>query len=98
LDLATIEKFSQALEKAGTVIWVGPLGKVEEPEGVNSTKTIAQVLSGINALKIGGGGDTEAALTQLNLLGSMDYISTGGTAMLEFLAYHRLPGIEALTV
>jgi len=96
LDLATIEKFSQALEKAGTVIWVGPLGKVEESEGVNSTKTIAQVLSGINALKIGGGGDTEAALTKLNLLGSMDYISTGGTAMLEFLAYHQLPGIEAL--
>jgi phosphoglycerate kinase len=96
LDLATTEKFAEALEKAGTIIWAGPLGKTEDPEGVNATKTIAQVLSGINALKIGGGGDTEAVLTKLNLLGSMDYISMGGTAMLEFLAYHHLPGIEVL--
>lgn len=98
LDLATVDRFSQVVQGAGTVIWVGPLGKVEDPEGINATKTIAQVLAGLNALKICGGGDTEAALTKLNLLGSMDYISTGGTAMLEFLAYHHLPGIEALTV
>lgn len=96
LDLATVDRFSQVVQGAGTVIWAGPLGKVEDQEGVNSTRTVAQVLSGINALKIGGGGDTEAVLTKLNLLGSMDYISMGGTAMLEFLAYHRLPGIEAL--
>ena len=96
LDLATVDRFVHFLQEAGTVIWAGPLGKIEEPEGIHSTKAIAQVLSGINALRIGGGGDTEAALTKLNLLGSMDYISTGGTAMLEFLAYHNLPGIEVL--
>ena len=96
LDLATVDRFVHLLQEAGTVIWAGPMGKIEEPEGIHSTKAIAQVLVGINALRIGGGGDTEAALTKLNLLGSMDYISTGGTAMLEFLAYHNLPGIEAL--
>ena len=96
LDLATVDRFVHLLQEAGTVIWAGPMGKIEEPEGIHSTKAIAQVLVGINALRIGGGGDTEAALTKLNLLGSMDYISTGGTAMLEFLAYHHLPGIEAL--
>ncbi|MBU2472830.1 phosphoglycerate kinase, partial [Patescibacteria group bacterium] len=45
-----------------------------------------------------GGGDTIVLLEQLNLLDQIDHISTGGGAMLKFLAGEKLPGIEALKV
>jgi phosphoglycerate kinase len=96
LDLGTIERFSSVIQKAGTIIWAGPMGKIEDEEGQNSTRIIGQVIGSLNALRIAGGGDTEAALTKFNLLANMDYISTGGTAMLEFLANGDLPGLAAL--
>jgi phosphoglycerate kinase len=43
-----------------------------------------------------GGGDTETALTILNLEDDIDHISSGGGAMLEFLVKGTLPGIEVL--
>ena len=43
-----------------------------------------------------GGGDTEAALTKFGLVEKIDYISSGGGAMLSFLADETLPGIEAI--
>ncbi|HEY4476611.1 MAG TPA: phosphoglycerate kinase, partial [Candidatus Paceibacterota bacterium] len=43
-----------------------------------------------------GGGDTVAAIRSLNILNQFDFVSTGGGAMLDFLAQGTLPGIEAL--
>jgi phosphoglycerate kinase len=48
------------------------------------------------AFKLMGGGDSEAAASLLGLTEKFDWISTGGGAMLEFLAKGTLPGIEAL--
>jgi len=49
-----------------------------------------------SAYKIVGGGDTVAALRQMKLEKNFDFVSTGGGAMLEFLAKGTLPGIKAL--
>ena len=43
-----------------------------------------------------GGGDTISALNKFGLFNKFSFVSTGGTAMLDFLAYGTLPGIEAL--
>ena len=48
------------------------------------------------AFTIIGGGDTEAALTKFGLVSKIDYVSSGGGAMLEFLANGDLPGLKAL--
>ncbi len=96
IDIASTERFVTAIQGAGTVIWAGPLGKTEAPEGQKATQIIGAVLGQVKALKIAGGGDTEAALTNFKMLANMDYVSTGGTAMLEFLAYRQLPGLEVL--
>ena len=43
-----------------------------------------------------GGGETVAALRRTKMQEYIDFISTGGGAMLEFLAGKRLPGIVSL--
>ena len=45
---------------------------------------------------VAGGGETLAAIERSKMIKEFDYISTGGGAMLEFLAGKKLPGLVAL--
>ena len=49
-----------------------------------------------NAKAVIGGGDTVAVLAHYRFDAERVYLSTGGGAMLQFLADGTLPGIEAL--
>lgn len=100
----TLKLFLNYAKQAKTIVWNGPLGKYEQQNYSKATKAIAKYLLNSNdqALIIIGGGDTIAALHKFNLLTSLDqksncFISTGGGAMLQFLAQGTLPGIEALS-
>lgn len=92
----TIRLFVSLLRQARTVVWNGPLGHAEIPEFAEGTKAVARALARSNAFTVVGGGDTIAILRKYRLLRSFDHVSTGGGAMLEFLAGKKLPGIEAL--
>jgi len=93
----TIKMFSKIIKKANTILWAGPLGKFEDTEYEQGTKKIAQkIVKNKQAFKIAGGGDTIFALTKFGLRDKFDHISTGGGAMLAFLAGAKLPGLEAL--
>ncbi|MFH1175634.1 MAG: phosphoglycerate kinase [bacterium] len=92
----TIKNFTEIILKAKTVIWNGPMGKIEDERFIHGTKMIASAIIESRAFSIVGGGDTIAALEKINLLDKFSWISTGGGAMLEFLAGERLPGIEVL--
>jgi len=96
ITLKTAEKFKKVIGKAKTIIWSGPLGAYEEKKYERGTKMIAKAMAESSAFKVVGGGDTEAALTKFGLVEKIDYISSGGGAMLEFLAEGTLPGMEAL--
>ena len=48
------------------------------------------------AFSLTGGGETVMFLKQYHLETKFSFISTGGGAMLDFLAGEKLPGIEAL--
>ena len=68
----------------------------EEEEYQNGTREIAKIIADQGAYKVIGGGDTIAALDKFGYLEKMDFVSTGGGAMLDFLAYGTVPGFEVL--
>ena len=72
------------------------MGAYEEEEFSRGTKRIAQAVVDSGAYTVVGGGDTEAALTKLGLVEKIDYISSGGGAMLFYIADQTLPGIKAI--
>ncbi len=82
--------------KAKTILWNGPLGNYENGF-VAATHAFAQAVAHSKARSVIGGGDTIASIENLRLLPRFSFVSTGGGAMLDFLAYGTLPGIEALT-
>jgi phosphoglycerate kinase len=96
ITLNTIEVFNKEIEKAGTIVVSGPLGRYEDEGHRQGTERVFKAVVASNAFKIAGGGDTEAAISLLDLQNKFDWLSVGGGAMLEFLAKKTLPGIEAL--
>jgi len=92
----TMEKFSEIIKNSKTIIWNGPLGKAEIEKFSYSSKKIAEAIISSNVFSVVGGGDTIVFLEKISLIDKFDYISTGGGAMLEFLAGNKLPGLDAL--
>jgi len=94
----TIEKYRAILSEAKTVIWSGPLGFFEKPPFDKGTMEIAKMIAQINnnVFSVVGGGETVEAIQKLGLENQFDHISTGGGAMLDFLAGKDLAGIVAL--
>lgn len=95
LDRETLEKFSQKITQAKTIIFAGPVGNTDNGH-YRGTKTLLEAAIASGGFTVAGGGNTEAALTQLGLVDNINYIASGGGAMLDFLAEKTLPGIEAL--
>lgn len=79
--------FVQAVSEAQTVVLNGPLGYYEDGQHAKATQEVFQALKNSSALTILGGGDTLVAIPALGFsYTDFSFISTGGGAMLEFLA------------
>jgi phosphoglycerate kinase len=92
----TIKDFSQELQRCQTVFWNGPMGIYEVPRFARGTQAMAELLAGLDATTVIGGGSTAEVVTKLGLASRMTFISTGGGASLKFLAGKELPGVAAL--
>jgi 3-phosphoglycerate kinase len=92
----TIKLYSEAIKKAKTVVWNGPMGVFEFANFANGTKEVAKAVAESGAISIIGGGDSAAAVEQLGFADKITHISTGGGASLEFLEGKVLPGIDVL--
>lgn len=92
----TVEEFARTIADAKTVFWNGPMGMFELEPFSAGTRGVAHAVAGATAFTVVGGGDSLAALRQFDLLGSIDHLSTGGGASLEFLEGKELPGIAVL--
>lgn len=90
------ENFIQIINIANTIIWNGPVGKMGNPETEENTLKIAKAITESGAYTVVGGGDSLAFLQKHHLLDRFSLVSTGGGAMLDFLAGKTLPGIKAL--
>ncbi|MBU6321200.1 MAG: phosphoglycerate kinase [Patescibacteria group bacterium] len=81
--------------KARTILWNGPLGRYEAGF-IDATDSLARAVAASGARSIVGGGDTVASIENLGLIPRFSFVSTGGGAMLDFLAEGTLPGLAAL--
>lgn len=97
---ATVADYREALLKAKTIVWNGPMGVFEMPNFAKGTFAIAETLAEATdggAMTVVGGGDSVAAISQAGYEEKVSHVSTGGGAMLEFLEGITLPGIAALS-
>ncbi len=98
LDISekSAQEFADIIMRAGTVVWNGPMGALEKGAAAG-TELVAKAVRETAAFTVAGGGDTEAALTKLGGSEGIDWISSGGGAMLYYLAHRTLPFLEAIS-
>ena len=92
----TSKQYAKILEKAGTIVWNGPVGVFEFDQFGEGTKAISQAIATSPAFSIAGGGDTLAAIDKYGIADQVSYTSTGGGAFLEFLEGKELPAVAVL--
>ena len=92
----TAEELARSLDKAGTIVWNGPVGVFENAAFAKGTERLARAIAASKAFTIAGGGDTVAAINKFGIAKDVDYISTAGGAFLEFLEGKTLPAVAAL--
>ncbi|MCC2962860.1 phosphoglycerate kinase [Massilia sp. IC2-278] len=92
----TAAMLAEQVNKAGTIVWNGPVGVFEFDQFAEGTKTLALAIADSNGFSIAGGGDTLAAIAKYDIGEKIGYISTGGGAFLEFLEGKTLPAVEIL--
>lgn len=93
----TLNELEKEIAKAAMVVWNGPLGSIEEGFD-RGTNRLARALAASSAKVIVGGGDTVSVIHRLGLIDKFYHVSTGGGAMLIFLATGTLPALDALIV
>lgn len=93
---ATMKQYMDIISKAKMIIWNGPMGLFENKTFARGTEVVAEAIAGSSAKTIIGGGDSIAAVSPLGLLDKFSFVSTGGGAMLAFLAGQKMPALEAL--
>lgn len=94
--LESIEKLTDVFAQAGTIVWNGPVGRIEEIPYQVGTRKLAELIVASGAYKIVGGGDTVGFVNKLGLAERFDWVCSGGGSMLKFLAGETLSGVEAL--
>ncbi len=94
---ATVAAFAEGLHECRTVLWNGPMGVYEYEPFSAGTRAVAETLADLNgAITVVGGGSTAEAVQEMGLANSMNHVSMGGGASLEFLEGRELPGIATL--
>ena len=94
----TAKFFAEIIKDAKTIFMNGPMGWFEKQEFSAGTKIIIEAISRAHgAWRVAGGGQTLEAIRKYKAENCFNFLSTGGGAMLEYLAGNVLPGIAALS-
>ena len=96
IGLDTIARYVDVFHRAKTIFFNGPAGVFElEPFSVGTRELLTAVAES-DGLSVVGGGHTVAAVEQFGLQDRIDHVSTGGGALINFLAGRELPLVTAL--
>lgn len=92
----TIMFYQSEIEKAGTVVWNGPMGKFEDEPFSKGTRAVAEALAKAKGTTIVGGGETAEAVEAFGLAEKMTHVSTGGGAFLEYVEGTPFPALAQI--
>jgi phosphoglycerate kinase len=92
----TLLEYANAISRAKTVFWNGPMGVFESKPFAAGTRRIAELLARSEAVTVVGGGESVQAVEELGLASKMTHVSTGGGASLELIEGKTLPGVAAI--
>ncbi len=94
----TLARFVGFVHTAKMIVWNGPLGYCEREDAREGTVLFARSMAARSgkATTVVGGGDTVPIIEAAHLAGKFTLVSTGGGAMLDFLAGAEMPGLRAL--
>jgi len=91
----TIAAFGIEIAAAGTVFVNGPAGAYEQPGADVGTRRLWAAVAAAPGRTVIGGGDTVASAGRFVDLAEMDFVSTGGGALIRFVSGQPLPLLEA---
>ena len=92
----SLENFLEIIKLGKTIVWNGPVGRVEDEKYEYNSLRIAEKIIETKAYSVIGGGDTVNFIKKINMEDKFSFVSTGGGAMLEFMAEEKLPGLLVL--
>ncbi|HLE46554.1 MAG TPA: phosphoglycerate kinase [Thermoplasmata archaeon] len=96
IGLDTIVHYQNEIDLARTIILNGPAGVFELEEFSLGTREVFAAVANAAAFKVVGGGHTVTVVEEMGLRRKIDHVSTGGGALINFLAGKELPLITAL--
>lgn len=99
LDIGTktATMYEQVIKKAKTIFFNGPAGVFEKSETEYGTKAVLSAIADSNGFSAIGGGESLFAANKYGLSSKIDYISTGGGALIRYISEGEdLPVIRAL--
>ncbi|OGL74415.1 phosphoglycerate kinase [Candidatus Uhrbacteria bacterium RIFCSPHIGHO2_02_FULL_60_44] len=97
----TMRAWASDIRTAKTIVWNGPVGVTELPAFSHGSLVLGRAIAARSRGKtygVVGGGDTLPVVARTGMSEYFDFISTGGGAMLEFIATRgKLPGLSVLS-
>ena len=90
----TIEIYKNEILNSQTVIFNASMGFPEQPETMKPTYELIKALGETSGYSIVGGGDSVAAVHKISMQEKINYISTGGGAMLSYLSDNPIPTLD----
>lgn len=93
---ATMTVYGARIAAAATVFVNGPPGVYEREVGAAGTRHLWQAVAAASGTSVIGGGDTVSSARRFVELDRIDFVSTGGGALIRYLSGEPLPLLEAM--
>lgn len=93
----TVKDYAKTIRGAKTIVWNGPLGLFEKSTYKHGTVALGSLVASQSRGKtfgVVGGGETIEAINMTKMQGYIDWVSTGGGAMLSYLGGEDMPGLK----
>lgn len=92
----TKELFGEIIAQSKTIFYNGLMGDLNHPETLEGVESIFNEMAQSSGYSVVGGGDSTAAAQLLGFGPQIDFLSTGGGALIAYLGNQHLPALEIL--